>query len=53
VRATPEGLVAEPIVGQESHMIVRSATADALVHVPRGEGELAAGSRVAWLRLGA
>jgi molybdopterin molybdotransferase len=53
VRATPDGLVAEPIVGQESHMIVRSATADALVHVPRGEGELAAGSRVAWLRLGA
>jgi len=52
VRATPDGLVAEPIVGQESHMIVRSATADALVHVPRGEGELAAGSRVAWLRLG-
>jgi hypothetical protein len=33
-------------------MIVRSATADALVHVPRGDGELAAGSRVAWLRLG-
>ena len=52
VRATPDGLVAEPIVGQESHMIVRSAAADALVHVPRGDGELDAGDRVAWLRLG-
>jgi molybdopterin molybdotransferase len=53
VRATPDGVVAEPVVGQESHMIVRSAAADALVHVPRGEGELAAGVSVAWLRLGA
>jgi len=53
VRATPEGAVAEPVVGQESHMIVRSAAADALVHVPRGEGELAAGAPVAWFRLGA
>jgi molybdopterin molybdotransferase len=52
VRATEDGLFAEPILGQESHMIVRSAMADALVHVPRGDGELAAGSRVAWLRLG-
>ena len=51
VRVTPDGTVAEPITGQESHMIVRSAVATALVHVPRGEGELAAGSRVAWLRL--
>ena len=51
VRPAPDGAVAEPIVGQESHMIVRSAAADALVHVPRGEGELAAGARVAWLRL--
>jgi len=53
VRSTADGLFVEPILGQESHMIVRSATADALVHVPRGEGDLAAGSRVAWLRLGA
>jgi molybdopterin molybdotransferase len=44
-------LVLEPVVGQESHMIVRSAAADALVHVPRGNGELAAGSSVRWLRL--
>ena len=28
-------------------MIVRAAAADALVHVPRGEGELAAGAPVA------
>ena len=33
----------EPVTGQESHMIVRAAAADALVLVPRGEGELAAG----------
>jgi molybdopterin molybdotransferase len=45
-------LVLEPVIGQESHMIVRAATADALVHVPRGNGELAAGSTVRWLRLG-
>jgi molybdopterin biosynthesis enzyme len=44
--------VLEPVVGQESHMIVRSGAADALVHVPRGNGELAAGSTVRWLRFG-
>jgi molybdopterin molybdotransferase len=47
-----DALVLEPVVGQESHMIVRAAAADALVHVPRGNGELAAGSTVRWLRLG-
>jgi len=47
-----DALVLEPILGQESHMIVRSGAADALVHVPRGNGELAAGSTVQWLRLG-
>ena len=41
----------EPLTGQESHMIARAAAADALVHVPRGEGELAAGEVVSWLRL--
>jgi molybdopterin molybdotransferase len=51
-RAGAGGVTLEPVTGQESHMIVRAAGADALVHVPRGEGELAAGSRVAWLRLG-
>jgi len=32
-------------------MIVRAAAADALAHVPRGEGEIAAGSAVRFLRL--
>ena len=41
----------EPILGQESHMIVRAATADALVHVPRGEGEITTGSAVRYLAL--
>jgi len=56
VRARASGeagvVLLEPIVGQESHMIVRSGSADALVHVPRGNGELAAGSTACWLRLG-
>jgi molybdopterin molybdotransferase len=51
-RADGDAVVLEPIVGQESHMIVRSSGADALVHVPRGNGELAAGAPVRWLRLG-
>jgi molybdopterin molybdotransferase len=42
---------AEPLVGQESHMIARSAAADALVLVPRGDGELGPGSPVRYLRL--
>jgi molybdopterin molybdotransferase len=41
----------EPLAGQESHMIARAASADALVFLPRGEGELAAGSPVRYLRL--
>jgi molybdopterin molybdotransferase len=40
-----------PLTGQESHMIARAAAADALVLVPRGEGELAAGVAVRYLRL--
>ena len=42
----------EPLVGQESHMIARAAGADALVFVPRGDGELAAGDAARYLRLG-
>ncbi len=42
----------EPLSGQESHMIGRAAAADALVLVPRGQGELPAGSAVRYLRLG-
>jgi molybdopterin molybdotransferase len=52
VRVDDDGVVLEPVAGQESHMIVRSSSADALVHVPRGNGELAAGSLARWLRLG-
>jgi molybdopterin molybdotransferase len=48
-----DAVVVEPVVGQESHMIARSAPADGVVHVPRGTGELAAGSLVRWLRLDA
>jgi molybdopterin molybdotransferase len=50
-RVEGDAVVLEPVAGQESHMIVRSSAADALVHVPRGNGELAAGSTVRWLRL--
>jgi molybdopterin molybdotransferase len=41
----------EPLAGQESHMIVRAAAADALVLVPRGEGSLEAGDAVRAIRL--
>ena len=40
-----------PLSGQESHMIVHAAAADSLVHVPRGDGEVAAGASVRYLRL--
>jgi len=50
-RVDGDRVVLEPLPGQESHMIVRAASADALVRVPRGEGELAAGAAVFWLRL--
>ena len=46
-----EAVRLEPLGGQESHMIVRAAGADALVLVPRGEGDLAAGTSVRYLRL--
>jgi molybdopterin molybdotransferase len=45
-------LMLDPLSGQESHMIVRAAGADALVLLPRGEGELTAGAPVRYLRLG-
>lgn len=41
----------EPLTGQDSHMIVRAAEADALVLVRRGDGELAAGETVEFLPL--
>ncbi len=52
VRARVEdGGVLRPVRGQESHMIGRAATATALLLVPMGEGELAAGADVSWLPL--
>jgi len=50
-RPSEDGVVLEPVTGQESHMIVRAAAADALVYAPRGEGELVAGERVRYLPL--
>ena len=52
-RATPtgDGVILEPLSGQESHMIVRAAEANALVYVPAGGSELPAGSPVRYLRL--
>jgi molybdopterin molybdotransferase len=46
-----DGSCLEPVGGQESHMIVRAAAANALVLVPRGDGELAAGETVRYLPL--
>ena len=51
VRSDGDGVVLEPLTGQESHMIARAAAADALVLAPRGEGELAAGSPVRYILL--
>ena len=49
--ATATGVVLHPVSGQESHMIVRAAAADALVHVPRGDGHLDEGAPVRYLVL--
>ena len=46
-----DGVLLDPVVGQESHMIARAAAADALVLAPRGEADLAAGARVRYLPL--
>ncbi|MEX0850799.1 MAG: gephyrin-like molybdotransferase Glp [Gaiellaceae bacterium] len=46
-----QGVVLELVAGQESHMIVRAASADALLHVPRGSGEIARGEVVRYLPL--
>jgi molybdopterin biosynthesis enzyme len=43
--------VVEPVSGQESHMIVRAATANALVYLARGEAALTPGSTVSFIRL--
>jgi len=49
--SSDDGLLLDPVSGQESHMIARAAAADALVFAPRGEGELAAGESVRYLPL--
>jgi molybdopterin molybdotransferase len=49
--ASEDGVLLDPVSGQESHMIARAAAADALVLVPRGEGELVVGERVRYLPL--
>jgi len=49
--ASGETIALDPVAGQESHMIVSAAQADALVFVPRGSGELPAGHEVAFLPL--
>jgi molybdopterin molybdotransferase len=51
LRMGGDAVVLDPITGQESHMIVRAAAADALVLVPRGDGELGAGAGVRYLAL--
>jgi molybdopterin biosynthesis enzyme len=50
-RLDPDGLVLEPLDGQESHMIGRAALADALVLAPLGEGRIEAGDWVGYLSL--
>jgi molybdopterin molybdotransferase len=50
-RIDAEATVLDPLTGQESHMIARAAAAEALVVVPRGEGELGEGAAVRFLEL--
>jgi molybdopterin molybdotransferase len=49
--STPNGVELAPVSGQDSHMIVRAAGANALALARRGEGLCPAGSRVEYLRL--
>jgi molybdopterin molybdotransferase len=51
MRAVARGDELAPLRGQESHMIARAAAANALVLVPRGDGELERGAHVSWLRV--
>jgi molybdopterin molybdotransferase len=47
----PDGVLVDPLPGRESHMIARAAGADALAFVARGEGSLAEGDAVEFLRI--
>ena len=49
--ASENGVLLDPVRGQESHMIARAAAADALVLAPRGDGDLDAGQTVRYLPL--
>jgi len=51
VQPGSDGPVVEPLAGRESHMIARAAGADALILIPRGNGDLGAGQAVEYLRL--
>ena len=51
VQPRSDGPVVEPLAGRESHMIARAAGADALILIPRGNGDLGAGQPVEYLRL--
>ncbi len=50
VRRDAQGRLA-PVAGQQSHQIVFTAQADGLARIPAGNGELPAGSEVAYLPL--
>jgi molybdopterin molybdotransferase len=50
-RVEGDTVLLEPLTGQQSHMIAHAATADVLVLVPRGDGELPTGSPVSYLSL--
>ena len=50
-RREGDGVVLEPIEGQESHMIARAGRADALIAVESGDGEIGAGAPVRYLQL--
>jgi molybdopterin molybdotransferase len=48
---TEAGPVLDPLAGQESHMIVQTTAADAIVRIPRGTEALDAGSPIGYLPL--
>jgi molybdopterin molybdotransferase len=50
-RLSGDRVVLDPAGGQETHMIARTAAADAVALVPRGKGEVPEGSPVRYLSL--
>ena len=50
-RLVQNGMILEPLAGQDSHMIARAAAADALVLIGRGDGSVQAGEAVRYLPL--